>query len=87
MFADLIKDPVAVDEDDYGVEDDDEFLHDDEDSSVYVNLEPRVCPLNDLDQSIWQEMVKPVTLATPINALVPTFVDALNTIRLMLVDY
>jgi hypothetical protein len=87
MFAGLAKGPVAVDEDEYGVEDDDEFFHDDEDSSVYVNLEPRVCPLDDEDLSIFQDMVEPVTLATPIDALAPAFAEALTIIRLMLQDY
>ena len=87
MFAGLAKDPVQVDEGEYGVEDDDEFFNDDEDSSVYVNLEPRVCPLDEEDLSIFQEMAPSVTVFTPIDELAPAFVNALRLIRIMLEDY
>jgi len=91
LYKDTIKDdPIGVGDDygDYDDEneafDDDDLPSDGNDRLSMVNLEPRNCPLTDMDWEIFQDMVKPVELSLPKPQLKDAFVEAMLVLRTML---
>lgn len=84
-YKDNMKDdPVHVG-DDYG-EYDDEDDDDDVEGNSVVNLDPRHCPLNEIDWLIFQEWVTPVNNALPKSDLRQAFIDAMELLQDLLAD-
>lgn len=86
-------DPENVGDDygDYDDEDapfyDDDIPNDGDVGMSMVNLEPRHCPLTDMDWGIFQEMVLPVELALPRSQLKQAWIDAKVVVHAMMEDY